>query len=187
MKTIGILTSGGDAPGMNTAVWAAAQSAASKGMKVLGVRHGYQGLMTEDIIELDCRNADAMLNQGGTILKTARCKAMLTEEGRDKAVATVRKFGMEGLIVVGGDGSFKGADVISDRGVPTIGLPGTIDNDLAYTDYTIGFDTVCNTVVDAIMKIRDTMKSHNRIGIVQVMGRHCGDIALYSGLAAGAD
>ncbi len=187
MKTIGILTSGGDAPGMNTAVWAAARAAHSKGMKILGIRHGYQGLMEEEIVELDVSNSDTMLNAGGTILKTARCKAMLTEEGRDTAVATIKKFGIEGLIVVGGDGSFKGANVIANRGVPTIGLPGTIDNDLAYTDYTIGFDTVCNTVVDAIMKIRDTMKSHNRVGVVQVMGRHCGDIALYAGLAAGAD
>jgi 6-phosphofructokinase 1 len=199
-KTIAILTSGGDAPGMNTAVWAAARAAHEKGMNIIGVRHGYSGLFPEDknspdlkkalehtVINIDERVADTMLDQGGTILKTSRCKKMYKPEGIAQAVKSLKAFDVEGLIVVGGDGSFRGAQKIAAAGIPTIGLPGTIDNDLAYTDYTIGFDTVCNTVVDAIMKIRDTMKSHNRVGIVEVMGRNCGDIALYTGLAAGAD
>jgi len=198
-KTIAILTSGGDAPGMNTAVWAAARAAHDKGMNILGIRHGYSGLfpssdepdlvkaLAHTVINIDERVADTMLDQGGSILKTSRCKKMFKPEGIEQAVKSLKAFGVEGLIVVGGDGSFRGAQKIGDMGIPTIGLPGTIDNDLAYTDYTIGFDTVCNTVVDAIMKIRDTMKSHNRIGIVEVMGRYCGDIALYTSLAAGAD
>ncbi|MCK5129206.1 MAG: ATP-dependent 6-phosphofructokinase [Clostridiales bacterium] len=198
-KTIAILTSGGDAPGMNTAVWSAAKAAHSKGINILGIRHGYSGLFPKDkdidlvtalsdnIINIDERVADMMLDKGGTELKTSRCKKMFKPEGITQAVDSLKAYGIEGLIVVGGDGSFRGAQLIGDRGIPTIGLPGTIDNDLAYTDYTIGFDTVCNTVVDTIMMIRDTMKSHNRVGIVEVMGRCCGDIALYSGLSAGAD
>lgn len=187
VKKIGILTSGGDAPGMNNAVWAAYRCALSNGIELVGIRHGYKGLIDDEIIELDTRQVDSMLNEGGTVIKTARCLEMLEDEGRDKAVETLKKHEINGLIVIGGDGSFRGASEISRRGIPVICLPGTIDNDLAYTDFTIGFDTVCNTVVDAIMKIRDTMRSHNRIGIVQVMGRHCGDIALFTGLAAGAD
>ncbi len=198
-KTIAILTSGGDAPGMNTAVWAAARAAHEKGINILGIRHGYTGLFpTSDekdlvkalehtVINIDERVADTMLDQGGTTLKTSRCKKMYKPEGVEQAVKSLKAFGVEGLIVVGGDGSFRGAQKIGHAGIPTIGLPGTIDNDLAYTDYTIGFDTVCNTAVDSIMKIRDTMKSHNRIGIVEVMGRDCGDIALYTSLAGGAD
>ena len=198
-KTIAILTSGGDAPGMNTAVWAAAKAAHEKGMNILGIRHGYSGLFSESdepdlkkalqhtVINIDDRVADSMLDQGGSVLKTSRCKKMYKPEGIEQAVKSLKAFGIQGLIVVGGDGSFRGAQKIGDMGIPTVGLPGTIDNDLSYTDYTIGFDTVCNTVVDAIMKIRDTMKSHNRVGIVEVMGRYCGDIALYTSLAAGAD
>ncbi len=198
-KTIAILTSGGDAPGMNTAVWAAAKAAHEKGINILGIRHGYSGLFPQNnipdlvkslehnIIKIDDRFADLMLDQGGTILKTSRCKKMYKPEGVQQAVQSLKAYGIEGLIVVGGDGSFRGAQKIGEMGIPTIGLPGTIDNDLAYTDYTIGFDTVCNTVVDTIMKIRDTMKSHNRVGIIEVMGRYCGDIALYTSLAAGAD
>ena len=198
-KTIAILTSGGDAPGMNTAVWAASKAAHSKDINILGIRHGYAGLFAENkndnlrealkdtIIEIDERVADTMLDCGGTILKTSRCMNMYTSEGITEAVEALKAYDIEGLIVIGGDGSFRGAQLIGQRGIPTIGLPGTIDNDLAYTDYTIGFDTVCNTVVDSIMKIRDTMKSHNRVGIVEVMGRYCGDIALHAGLSAGAD
>lgn len=198
-KTIAILTSGGDAPGMNTAVWAAARAAHEKGINVLGIRHGYSGLfpknnsgdlvdaLKDSIIELDERTADTMLDSGGTSLKTSRCLEMYEEAGVKQAVKSLKAYDIQGLIVVGGDGSFQGARLIGQHGIPTIGLPGTIDNDLAYTDFTIGFDTVCNTVVDSIMKIRDTMKSHNRVGIVEVMGRNCGDIALYAGLTAGAD
>ncbi len=198
-KTIAILTSGGDAPGMNTAVWSAAKAAHAKGIKILGIRHGYSGLfpqnddvdlvtaLSKNIIEITKAVADTMIDRGGTVLKTSRCEQMYTHEGVTQAVQSLKAYDIDGLIVVGGDGSFKGAQLISKRGIPTIGLPGTIDNDLAYTDYTIGFDTACNTVIDTIVKIRDTMKSHNRVGIVEVMGRNCGDIALYAGLSAGAD
>ncbi|MDD4796214.1 MAG: ATP-dependent 6-phosphofructokinase [Eubacteriales bacterium] len=186
-RRIGILTSGGDSPGMNAAVWAAVRIGAGAGMQILGVRDGYKGLMDENVVELTTDRIEDVLDRGGTFLGTARCKEMLTEEGRAQAVRTIQKFGMEGLIVVGGDGSYQGARTLSQRGVPTVGLPGTIDNDLSYTDYTIGFDTALNTVCDSVLKIRDTMRSHDRVGIVEVMGRHCGDIALNAAVACGAD
>jgi len=187
MKTIGILTSGGDAPGMNAVIWAAVKACFSRGMKVYGIKNGYQGLIDRDIFELTPESVEGILDLGGTRLGTARCKAMMTEEGRDEAAKAVREFGIEGLIVAGGDGSFQGARCLSERGILTVGVPCTIDNDLEYTDYTIGFDTACNTATDSIMKIRDTMMSHNRVAIVEVMGRHCGDIAMTVGLVAGAD
>ncbi|MDD3242754.1 MAG: ATP-dependent 6-phosphofructokinase [Eubacteriales bacterium] len=187
MKRIGILTSGGDSPGMNAAVWAAVRVGRGADMQILGVVDGFKGLIEEQVIELDSAQVEDVLDRGGTFLGTARCAEMMTEEGRAKAVATVRKLRLDGLIVVGGDGSYQGARVLSDRGVPTVGLPGTIDNDLAYTDYTIGFDTALNTVCDSVLKIRDTMRSHDRVGIIEVMGRHCGDIALNAAVACGAD
>jgi 6-phosphofructokinase 1 len=184
---IGILTSGGDSPGMNTAVWAAARAAHSKGIEIVAIRHGYKGLMTEDIHPLTEDMAEAMLNMGGTRIRTSRCMEMRTLKGRKLACEVLKKYEIDGVIVCGGDGSFQGAEKLSNLGVATIGIPGTIDNDLAYTDYTIGFDTACNTIVENVMKIRDTMRSHNRIGIVEVMGRNCGDLALMAGMASGAD
>lgn len=187
MKCIGVLTSGGDAPGMNAVIWSVVRAAHARGMKVMGIEDGYQGLIDRKVRELTVDELGSCLEKGGTVLGTARCKAMMTDEGRDEAAAAVREFGIEGLIVCGGDGSFQGALALSARGIPTIGIPGTIDNDLAYTDYTIGFDTASNTAANAVMNIRDTMGSHHRFGVVEVMGRHCGDIALNVGMAAGAD
>ena len=187
MKTIGILTSGGDAPGMNAMIWAAVKACNSRGMKVYGIKNGFQGLLDKEVFELTPESVEGILDLGGTKLGTARCQAMYSEEGRDEAAQAVREWGMEGIIVGGGDGSFMGARCLSERGIPTVGIPCTIDNDLGYTDNTIGFDTACNTATDAIMKVRDTMMSHNRVAVVEVMGRHCGDIALTVGLVAGAD
>ncbi len=187
MKTIAILTSGGDAPGMNAAVRAVVRSAIYHGCKVYGINRGYKGLIEDDIFEMDLSSVGDIIQRGGTILKSSRCEEFKTEEGRAIGVKTLNKYGIECLVVVGGDGSFHGAQKLTDLGFPTIGLPGTIDNDLAYTDYTIGFDTTMNTIIDAIGKIRDTSASHERVNIVEVMGRHCGDLALYAGLAGGAE
>ncbi|WP_069648947.1 6-phosphofructokinase [Caloranaerobacter ferrireducens] len=187
MKTIGVLTSGGDAPGMNAAVRAVVRTAIYNGLKVMGVKQGYNGLISGNIEEMNLSSVADIIHRGGTILRTARCEEFKTEEGRKKALTVLKVFGIEGLVVIGGDGSFQGAKKLSELGVPTIGIPGTIDNDLGYTDYTIGFDTAVNTVLDAISKIRDTSTSHGRAVIVEVMGRHCGDIALYAGLAGGAE
>ncbi|KGG80705.1 6-phosphofructokinase [Caloranaerobacter azorensis] len=187
MKTIGVLTSGGDAPGMNAAVRAVVRTAIYNGLKVMGVKQGYNGLISGNIEEMNLSSVADIIHRGGTILRTARCEEFKTEEGRKKALTVLKVFGIEGLVVIGGDGSFQGAKKLSELGIPTIGIPGTIDNDLGYTDYTIGFDTAVNTVLDAISKIRDTSTSHGRAVIVEVMGRHCGDIALYSGLAGGAE
>lgn len=188
MKTIGVLTSGGDAPGMNAAIRAVVRSGINKGIKVMGIQRGYSGLLNGEIFELNRSSVADIIQRGGTILRTARCEEFKTPEGRKKAYNVLKVFGIEGLIVIGGDGSFTGAQKLSDEfDVKTIGLPGTIDNDLAYTDYTIGFDTALNTVLDAINKLRDTSTSHERVSIVEVMGRRCGDIALYTGLAGGAE
>lgn len=187
MKTIGVLTSGGDAPGMNAAIRAVVRSGIYHNVKVMGIKQGYNGLINGDIEEMNLSSVADVIHRGGTILRTARCEEFKTEEGRQKALNVLRVFGIEGLVVIGGDGSFAGANKLSDLGIPTIGVPGTIDNDLGYTDYTIGFDTAINTVIDAIGKIRDTSTSHGRANIVEVMGRHCGDIALYAGLAGGAE
>lgn len=187
MKTIGVLTSGGDAPGMNAAVRAVVRTAIYNGLKVMGVKQGYNGLISGNIEEMNLSSVADIIHRGGTILRTARCEEFKTEEGRKKALTVLKVFGIEGLVVIGGDGSFQGAKKLSELGIPTIGIPGTIDNDLGYTDYTIGFDTAVNTVLDAISKIRDTSTSHGRAVIVEVMGRHCGDIALYAGLAGGAE
>lgn len=188
MKRIAILTSGGDAPGMNAAIRAVVRTAIYYGMEVYGVERGYAGLIDGDVIKMEMRSVSNIVQHGGTKLRTARCLEMLTPEGRAKAVKTLEKYEIEGLVVIGGDGSFRGAKLLTEEfGVATIGIPATIDNDFAYTDYAIGFDTAVNTCLDIINKLRDTMTSHERISVVEVMGRHCGDIALYSGIASGAE
>lgn len=187
MRTIGVLTSGGDAPGMNAAIRAVVRAGLAKGFNVMGVRRGYSGLISGEIIPLDRHSVADIIQRGGTILRTARCEEFKTEEGRKRGANILRTFGIDGLVVIGGDGSFKGAQLLSKLGISTVGLPGTIDNDLPYTEYTIGFDTANNTVLDAINKLRDTSTSHERVSIVEVMGRNCGDIALYAGLAGGAE
>lgn len=187
MKKIAVLTSGGDAPGMNAAIRAVVRMGLEKGLRVMGVERGYDGLINGRIFEMDRNSVSDIIHKGGTILRTARCEEFRTEEGRAKAANILKVFGIDGLVVIGGDGSFTGAKYLSKLGVNTIGIPGTIDNDLAYTDYTIGFDTALNTVMDAINKLRDTSTSHERVSIVEVMGRNCGDIALNAGIAGGAE
>ena len=187
MKAIGILTSGGDAPGMNAAIRAVVRTAIYYGYKVYGIERGYAGLLEKDFREMDLSSVGDIIQKGGTVLKSSRCDEFRTEEGRAKAVKILEEFGVESLVVIGGDGSFTGANKLSQLGVHTIGIPGTIDNDLAYTDYTIGFDTATNTVIDAIGKLRDTSSSHDRVNIIEVMGRHCGDLALFAGIAGGAE
>lgn len=188
MKTIGVLTSGGDAPGMNAAIRAVVRMGIARGLKVLGIQRGYNGLINGEIFEMNRTSVSDIIQRGGTILKTARSDEFKTPHGRKKAFNVLKVFGIEGLVVIGGDGSFRGAQLLSrEHDIKTVGIPGTIDNDLAYTDYTIGFDTALNTVLDAINKLRDTSTSHERVSIVEVMGRSCGDIALFSGLAGGAE
>lgn len=187
MKTIGVLTSGGDAPGMNAAIRAVVRTGLEKDMRVMGIKRGYSGLINGEIEEMARHTVSDIIQRGGTILRTARCPEFKQEEVRKKAVNILKVFGIDGLVVIGGDGSFQGARLLSQLGISTIGLPGTIDNDLSYTDYTIGFDTAVNTVLDAINKLRDTSSSHGRVSIVEVMGRNCGDIALYAGIAGGAE
>ena len=188
MKKIGVLTSGGDAPGMNAAVRAVVRTALANGMQVYGIERGWDGLINGKLFEMETRSVSDMIQRGGTFLKTARSAEFVTLEGQRKAAETLEAYGIEGVIVVGGDGSFRGAKDLSDNfGIKCMGIPGTIDNDLAYTDYTLGFDTAVNTVISAINNLRDTMQSHDRVSIVEVMGRHCGDIALYSGIAGGAE
>ena len=187
MKTIGILTSGGDAPGMNSAIRAVVRTALNSGIRIKGIRNGYAGLMKGDIYEMNISTVADIIHKGGTILGTARSLDFKTREGQEKGAHILRDYGIEGLIVIGGDGSFKGAKALSDLGIKTIGIPGTIDNDMGYTDFTIGFFTAIETVIDAIGKLRDTSSSHGRAVVIEVMGRHCGDLALYSGLAGGAE
>ncbi len=188
MKRIGLLTSGGDAPGMNAAIRAVVRTAIYFGMEVYGIERGYAGLIDDEMTNMDMRSVSDIVQRGGTKLRTARCLEMLTKEGQKQAVATLERRGIEGLVVIGGDGSFRGAKCLTENfGIPTIGIPGTIDNDLEYTDYTLGFDTAVNTCLEAINKLRDTMNSHERISVVEVMGRHCGDIALYAGITSGAE
>ena len=187
MKRIAVLTSGGDAPGMNAAIRAVVRYGIANGMEVFGVERGLQGLIDDAFVPMNMRSVSDIIQRGGTILKTARCPEFKTPEGQEKAIANLKKHGVEGIIVIGGDGSFMGAKALSEHGFPSIGIPGTIDNDLAYTDYTLGFDTACNTILDAINKIRDTMSSHERVSIIEVMGRNCGDLALYCGLCGGAE
>lgn len=187
MKKIAVLTSGGDSPGMNAAIRAVVRTGLNKGITVMGVQRGYTGLINGELFEMDRHSVSDIIHRGGTILRTARSEEFKTEEGRKKAATILKAYGIDGLVVIGGDGSFHGAQLLSKLGISTVGLPGTIDNDLAYTDYTIGFDTAVNTVLDAINKIRDTSTSHERVSIVEVMGRNCGDIALYAGIAGGAE
>ncbi|WP_430885537.1 6-phosphofructokinase [Fusibacter sp. JL216-2] len=187
MKRIGVLTSGGDAPGMNAALRAVVRVAICSGLKVSGIKRGYQGLIEGDIEDMDVSSVGDIIHRGGTKLRTARCEEFKTPEGLERGLEVLRMFNIDGLVVIGGDGSFQGAKKLANAGFPTIGIPATIDNDLEYTDYTIGFDTALNTVVDAISKVRDTSTSHDRASILEVMGRNCGDIALYAGLAGGAE
>ena len=187
VKTIGVLTSGGDAPGMNAAVRAVVRTAISKGLKVKGIMRGYSGILNEEIIDMDARSVSNIISRGGTVLFTARCEEFKQPEYQEKAVEICKKHGIDGLVVIGGDGSFRGAKDLAARGINTIGVPGTIDLDIACTDYTIGFDTAVNTAVEAIDRIRDTSMSHEKVSIIEVMGRHAGYIALWSGIANGAE
>ncbi len=186
MKTIGVLTSGGDAPGMNAAVRAVVRTAVSLGMTVKGIRRGYNGLIEGDIFDLDIRSVSDIIHRGGTVLYTARSPKFKTEEGINEAVENCKKFGIDGIVVIGGDGSFRGARDLSLKGIPCVGIPGTIDNDITSTDYTLGFDTAMNTVVDMVDKLRDTCQSHDRCSVVEVMGRRAGHVALQCGIAVGA-
>ncbi len=187
MKRIAVLTSGGDSPGMNAAIRAVVRCGIDKGMEVYGISRGYEGLLDGEIRQMDRNSVGDILHKGGTILKTARSERFKTEEGLNRAAEMLRTFGIEGLVVVGGDGSARGAWELSLRGITVMCLPGTIDNDLNYSDVTIGFDTAVNTVLEAITKLRDTSSAHDRTTVIEVMGRDCGDIALYSGLAGGAE
>ena len=186
MKTIAVLTSGGDAPGMNAAIRAVVRTGCENGMRVLGVRRGYNGLMNGDMYEMNLRTVSDIIHRGGTMLYSARSPEFKTEEGLQKALDVCKANGIEGVVVIGGDGSFRGARDLSLRGIPTIGVPGTIDNDIACCDYTIGYDTAMNTVMDMVDRIRDTTESHDRCSVVEVMGRRAGYIALNSGIAIGA-
>ncbi len=187
MKNIAVLTSGGDSPGMNACIRSIVRYGISVGLKVYGIKRGYQGLIDDDFKILDERSVGNIIQLGGTILKTARCKEFMTKEGIEKAVENLKKHEIEGLVVIGGDGSFRGARELISRGILCACIPGTIDNNLFYTDYTLGFDTAVNTVVNLINNVRDTSVSHDRVSIVETMGAGCGDIALTAGLASGAD
>jgi 6-phosphofructokinase 1 len=187
IETIGVLTSGGDAPGMNAAIRAVVRQAISKGKKVKGIKRGYAGLLAEEIIDMEARHVSDIIQRGGTILQTARCPEFKNEEVQKQAADICRKHGIDGIIVIGGDGSFRGAQKLAAQGINTIGVPGTIDLDISCTEYTIGFDTAVNTAMEAIDKIRDTASSHERCSIIEVMGRDAGYIALWCGLANGAE
>lgn len=187
VKTIGVLTSGGDAPGMNAAIRAVVRAGIASGLKVKGIRKGYAGLLEEDIVDMDTMSVTDIVQRGGTILFTSRCKEMMTPEGQKKAAEICRKHGIDGMVVIGGDGSFRGAQKLSENGINTIGIPGTIDLDIACTEYTIGFDTACNTAMEAIDKVRDTSASHERCSIIEVMGRTAGHIALWCGISNGSE
>ncbi|MBP2651677.1 MAG: pfk [Firmicutes bacterium] len=187
MNKIAVLTSGGDAPGMNAAIRAVVRRAIFNKLEVIGVRRGYQGLMDGDYVALGIGSVGDIIQRGGTMLQTARCEAFKEVSGQQLAMANMKEQGIDGLVVIGGDGSFNGALKLTKQGFPTVGIPGTIDNDIACTDMTLGFDTAVNTAIDAIDKIRDTATSHDRTYVVEVMGRHAGDIALWSGVAGGAE
>ena len=186
IKRIGVLTSGGDAPGMNAAVRSVVRSASSLGIECLGIRRGYNGLISGDIEKLGPESVSRIINRGGTVLYTARSEEFRTEQGRKKAAEVCRLFGIDGLVAIGGDGTFRGLLEFSKYGIATVGVPATIDNDNACTDYTIGFDTAANTAIEAVDRLRDTMQSHERCSVVEVMGRNAGHLALYVGLASGA-
>ena len=187
IKTIGVLTSGGDAPGMNAAIRAVVRSGISSWVEVKGIRRGYAGLLEEDIIDMGTMSVSDIVQKGGTILYTSRCKEMTTPEGQKKAADICRRHGIDGIVVIGGDGSFRGAQKLSMNGINTIGVPGTIDLDISCTEYTIGFDTACNTAMEAIDKVRDTSASHERCSIIEVMGRTAGHIALWCGISNGSE
>jgi len=187
VETIGVLTSGGDAPGMNAAIRAVVRTALANGLKVKGIRRGYSGLLDEDIFDMDATSVSDIIQRGGTSLFTARCPEFMTKEGQDKGAYICKKHKIDSIIVIGGDGSFQGARKLYERGINTIGVPGTIDLDIACTEYTIGFDTAVNTAMEAIDKVRDTSTSHERCSIIEVMGRHAGYIALWCGIANGAE
>ena len=187
ISAIGVLTSGGDAPGMNAAIRAVTRKALANGVKVKGIKKGYQGLLNEEIIDLEAKNVSDTIQRGGTILGTARCAEFRTEEGQKKGADICKKFGIDGLVVIGGDGSYRGALDLAKHGINVVGVPGTIDLDIACTDYTIGFDTAINTAMQAIDKVRDTSSSHERCSIIEVMGRNAGYIALWCGVANGAE
>ncbi len=186
MKTIGVLTSGGDAPGMNACVRAVVRTACEKGMTVWGIKKGYAGLMADDMVELNIRSVSDIVHRGGTMLYSARCLAFKEEEGMQRAVDVCKKRGIEGIVVIGGDGSFRGARDLSLRGIPCIGIPATIDNDIVSTDYTIGYDTCLNTIMQMVDRLRDTVESHSRCIVVEVMGNKAGDLTLNAGIAVGA-
>lgn len=185
-KSIAVLTSGGDAPGMNAAVRAVVRTAIYKGMDVYGVQRGYNGLITGEVVKMDLRSVSDIIHRGGTVLYTARSPKFRTQEGVDEAAAYCRKLGIEGVVVIGGDGSYRGARDLTHAGIPCVGLPGTIDNDISSTDYTIGFDTAMNTAMHMVDNIRDTSQSHDRCSVVEVMGRNAGYLALHTGIACGA-
>lgn len=186
VKRIGILTSGGDAPGMNAAVRAVVRTALGKGIECVGIRRGWNGLINSDFFPMDSDSVSHILDRGGTILFTARSEEFINEGGRKKAVATCKLLGLDGIVAIGGDGTFRGALELSRMGIPVVGIPATIDNDIGCSHYTIGFDTACNTAVECIDKLRDTMQAHERCSVVEVMGRHAGYLALYVGIAVGA-
>lgn len=187
MKRLGVLTSGGDAPGMNAAIRAVVRKCIYHDVEIYGIKNGYQGLIEGNIEKMDVGSVGDIIQRGGTMLYTARSEEFKTEAGREKGIEQLKKFGIEGLIVIGGDGSFQGAQKLTEKGFPCIGVPGTIDNDIAGTDFTIGFDTALNTIIEAIDKIRDTATSHERTYVIEVMGRDAGDLALWAGLADGAE
>lgn len=187
MKRIGVLTSGGDAPGMNAAIRAVVRKAIYHDIEVYGIKYGYQGLMEGNIEKMEIGSVGDIIHRGGTIIYSARSEEFKTDAGQEKGIEQLKKFGIEGLIIIGGDGSFRGAQKLTEKGYPCIGIPGTIDNDIAGTDFTIGFDTALNTIIEAIDKVRDTATSHKRTYIIEVMGRDAGDLALWAGLADGAE
>ena len=187
MRKIGVLSSGGDAPGMNAAIRAVVRYGIYNNINIAGIHNGFQGLVEGDHLDMNLSSVADIIHRGGTILGSARSKEFMNEEGFDKALKNIKYLGIEGLVIIGGDGSFKGAKKLEEAGVPTVCIPGTIDNDLAYTKYTLGFFTALTTVLESVEKIRDTSSSHNRSNVIQVMGRDCGDIALYAGLAGGAE
>lgn len=185
-KAIGVLTSGGDAPGMNAAVRAVARTALGKGMRVVGINRGYQGLIQREFVELDLRSVSDIIHRGGTVLYTARSPQFRTEEGILSAIDACHELGIDGIVCIGGDGTFRGARDLSNRGIPCVGVPGTIDNDIASTEYSIGFDTAANTCMEMVDRLRDTSQSHERCSVVEVMGRQAGYLALHAGIACGA-
>ena len=187
IKTIGVLTSGGDAPGMNAAIRAVVRTAIARGLKVKGIKKGYHGLLNEEIIDMEAKDVSDIIQRGGTVLGTARCLEFKTAEGQQMGAEICRKHGIDGIVVIGGDGSYRGAQKLSQNGINTIGIPGTIDLDISCTEYTIGFDTAVNTAMEAIDKVKDTSSSHERCSIIEVMGRNAGYIALWCGIANGAE